>query len=157
MEMHRSAGDSGNKIEIRRMEPRDAGQVSLLEQQIFSQPWSCQGFLDALAMEHAIFLVAESEGRILGYCGMYCAMDEGEITNVAVDTELRRNGIGKLLMERLLAEAKRAGIRTVILEVRVSNESAIRLYEAFGFTIQGTRKGFYEWPKEDGYVMMLSQ
>ena len=128
-----------------------------MEQQIFSQPWSCQGFLDALASETVIFLVAESEEKLLGYCGMYCAMDEGEITNVAVDSRNRRMGIGKRLMKQLLWEAKAAGIRTVILEVRPSNEAAIRLYESFGFTVQGIRKGFYEKPKEDGYIMTLNQ
>lgn len=144
-------------IKIRRMEPEDAPEVSCMERQIFSQPWSCQGFLDALALENAIFLVAESSGKILGYCGMYCAADEGEITNVAVDEAHRNCGIGKMLVQQLLKEAKEVGIAVAILEVRISNESAIHLYEAMGFTIQGIRKGFYEMPKEDGYVMTLSQ
>lgn len=144
-------------VQIRRMEQGDVEKVSCLERQIFSQPWSRQGFLDALANENVIFLVAEAEKRIVGYCGMYCALDEGEITNVAVDSETRKKGVGRKLMDKLLGEAKTAGIRTVILEVRVSNEAAIRLYESFGFTVWGTRKGFYEKPREDGYVMSLSQ
>lgn len=144
-------------IKIRRMEPEDAHEVSCIERQIFSQPWSSQGFLDALTLENTIFLVAESSGKILGYCGMYCAADEGEITNVAVDETHRNCGIGKMLVQQLLKEAKEAGIATVILEVRISNKSAIHVYEKMGFIIQGIRKGFYELPKEDGYVMALSQ
>lgn len=142
---------------IRKMTSADAQEVSRIEQQTFSQPWSCQGFLDALTGGNAIFLVAEAEEKIAGYCGMYCAADEGEITNVAVDRSFRRRGIGRKLVEHLLAEARDAGIKNIILEVRVSNEEAIRLYESMGFSIQGTRKGFYEKPKEDGYVMSLSQ
>lgn len=142
---------------IRRMENTDAEAVSRMESTIFSQPWSCQGFLDALAAENVIFLVAEVDGKLAGYCGMYCALDEGEITNVAVGEEFRNRGIGKQLMQRLLLEAKTADITNIILEVRLSNASAIHVYETMGFTIQGIRKGFYECPKEDGYVMTLSQ
>lgn len=146
-----------SEVTVRRMEAADAEAVSRLERQIFSKPWSCRGFLDALESGNTIFLVAEAEGKIAGYCGMYCAADEGEITNVAVCPSMRRCGIGRKLMEQSLLEARQAGIRHVILEVRVSNEAAIQLYESFGFSIQGIRKGFYERPVEDGYVMMLSQ
>ncbi len=145
------------EFNVRRMTSRDTEAVSRLEAQIFSQPWSEQGFLDALAREDVIFLVAESEGRTLGYCGMYCALDEGEITNVAVDADFRGQGVGRRLMEVLLKEAQDDGIHTVILEVRVSNEAAIHLYQQLGFEIQGVRKGFYEKPKEDGYVMTVQQ
>lgn len=144
-------------VQIRRMEAADAEAVSCIEQQIFSQPWSRQGFLDALAGENAIFLVAEADRKIIGYCGMYCAADEGEITNVAVGAAYRKSGIGTKLMESLLTVAKGAGVKTVILEVRASNEEAIRLYKKFGFDLQGVRKGFYEKPKEDACVMILIQ
>lgn len=146
-----------NKITIRRMEPEDAVAAAELERQIFTRPWSSRGFLDAIAEQRNIFLAAEKDSEILGYCGMYCAADEGEITNVAVDAKMRRQQVGTRLLERLLAEAAEAGIRNVILEVRVSNEAAIRLYESLGFSICGIRKGFYEAPREDGYVMQLSQ
>ena len=139
------------------MEHWDIAEVSRLEAEIFTQPWSQQGFLDALSGENVIFLVAESKGRIVGYCGMYCAADEGEITNVAVAPKARRCGVGRRLRERFLGEARSAGARQVILEVRVSNEAAIRLYEKFGFTIRGTRRNFYDDPQEDAYVMILSQ
>ncbi len=142
---------------IRKMEQADAAEVSRLEAEIFAQPWSRQGFLDALSGEGVIFLVAELRGEIVGYCGMYCAADEGEITNVAVAPKARRHGVGKQLMEHFLREAKDAGARQVILEVRISNEAAIHLYERFGFTIRGTRKDFYDEPREDAYVMILSQ
>lgn len=148
---------SEKQFQIRRMQPEDAGEVSRLEQEIFSRPWSRQGFLDALSCDNVIFLVAETEEELAGYCGMYCALDEGEITNVAVAEKQRNRGAGRMLVEQLLKEAQASGIRRVILEVRVSNDSAIRLYERLGFSVCGIRKGFYEKPREDGYVMALSQ
>ena len=77
-------------MEIRRMSEADVFDVAAIEAKVFSQPWSGQGFRDALAMNHVIFLVAEEAGSILGYCGMYMALDEGEITNVAVSGGLQK-------------------------------------------------------------------
>lgn len=139
---------------IRKMCKEDTLAVSLLEQEIFTQPWSRQGFLNALTEEN-LFLVVERDGQIVGYCGMYCGADEGEIVNVSVKQSARRSGIGYEMLNVLLKDAKEAGIRQVVLEVRVSNQPAIRLYEKLGFAVFGLRKGFYEQPREDAYVMML--
>ena len=128
-------------IQIREMQVRDTNAVAEIERQIFSQPWSRQGFLDAVNLGNTVFLVAEENNRIIGYIGMYLAMDEGEITNVAVAP-----------VERCHAENK--GVARIVLEVRASNDSAIRLYERNGFVQCGMRKGFYEFPKEDAYVMV---
>ena len=141
-------------ITIRVMEACDCKVVSELEKQIFSQPWSEQGFLDAIARTENIFLVAEENDSICGYIGMYQALDEGEITNVAVSPEKRGQGIGSLLIEKALCIAKEQGIVQVILEVRVSNQPAIHLYEKTGFECCGVRKGFYDFPKEDAYIML---
>ena len=140
-------------LTIREMAKEDCVEVARLEKRIFSQPWSVQGFLDAIAMEQNIFLVAEEAGEICGYIGMYQSLDEGEITNVAVSPEKRNSGIGWKLMQEALATAKEQGIVRVILEVRVSNASAIGLYEKCGFANCGIRKGFYDFPKEDAYIM----
>ena len=141
-------------IEIRNMREADASAVAQIEEAVFSKPWSRQGFLDALAMDDNLFFVAEEEGRILGYIGMYVALDEGEITNVAAAPEARRRGVGAKLIEASLKEADERGIHTVVLEVRVSNTPAINLYEKYGFVRQGIRKGFYELPREDAYIYL---
>ncbi len=143
-------------ILIRKMQLSDSKAVSELEKIIFSQPWSEQGFLDALSMEQTIFLVAEEQGKICGYIGMYQSLDEGEITNVAVAPEKRGMGIGGSLIRAMLEEADRQGAVQVILEVRVSNQPAIHLYEKYGFKHCGVRKGFYDFPKEDAYIMMFT-
>ncbi len=144
-------------LTVRRMTQADCVKAAQLEKEIFSQPWSEQGFLDAISMEQNIFLVAEDAGEICGYIGMYQALDEGEITNVAVSPEKRNAGIGWKLMQAALETAKEQGISRVILEVRVSNASAIHLYEKCGFANCGVRKGFYDFPKEDAYIMLYDR
>jgi ribosomal-protein-alanine N-acetyltransferase len=145
-------------MKIRKMTPEDAALVSEIERQSFSTPWSGQGFLDALAQECTVFFVAEeSDETIAGYVGMYVSMDEGEITNVAVRPDLRGQGIAKALLKELLSYAQSHGITRIVLEVRVSNAAAIGLYEGFGFEIIGTRKGFYEFPREDAHIMVWGE
>ena len=139
------------------MTKEDCAKVAELENQIFSQPWSEQGFCDAIATEQNIFLVAEEEGEVCGYLGMYQALDEGEITNVAVAPGMRNAGIGRTLMQEALRVAREHGIAQIVLEVRVSNASAIHLYEKCGFKNCGIRKGFYDFPKEDAYIMLYRE
>jgi ribosomal-protein-alanine N-acetyltransferase len=148
------------------MMPQDAQAVAEIEQANFSRPWSRQGFLDSLASPDTLFLVALEDGEtdggnrnepplIVGYIGMYQAIDEGEITNVAVFEPYRKRGIGRALLKALAAEAGARGVSRIVLEVRVSNHPAIALYEQLGFRKIGTRKGFYVFPKEDADIMEL--
>ena len=144
-------------MKIRRMTEEDCKKAAELEKAIFSQPWSERGFLDALARKENIFLAAEEAGELCGYLGMYQSLDEGEITNVAVKAEKRNAGIGFLLMQAAIEAAKQQQISQIVLEVRVSNGSAIHLYEKCGFVNCGIRKGFYDFPKEDAYIMIYGQ
>ena len=144
-------------IQIRRMQAKDTDAVAALEKEIFSQPWSSQGFLDAINLDNTVFLVAEEENTIIGYVGMYLSVDEGEITNVAVSPEMRCHGIGGMLLAEAKKEAESRSVGRIVLEVRCSNDSAIRLYERNGFVNHGVRKGFYELPKEDAYIMIYGQ
>ena len=109
--------------------------------------------MEALPMENACFLVAERNGVILGYCGMYMAADEGEIINVAVKPEFQRQKIADGLIRRLIEESRKNGVCRLFLEVRVSNQAAICLYEKNGFVRQGIRKDFYKEIHEDAYIM----
>ncbi|MDD7178429.1 MAG: ribosomal protein S18-alanine N-acetyltransferase [Lachnospiraceae bacterium] len=139
---------------IRKMTAEDVEAVAGLEAQIFSMPWSVQGFADTLCREDVLFLVAREAGELLGYVGVYCAADEGEITNVAVAQAARRQGVGGALLDALIEALAAREIFRIVLEVRVSNEPAIGLYGQMGFQIVGTRKNFYEKPTEDAYVMV---
>ena len=80
-------------------------------------------------------------------------MEEGDVTNVVVEESWRGQGLGRSLMTRLLEDGKARGIRAFTLEVRTGNKGAIRLYEELGFRSEGVRKGFYDLPKEDAYIM----
>lgn len=140
-------------IVIRQMEKKDLNQVSEIEKSIFSLPWSMNSFMEVLQKENTIYLVAEDGDQIVGYCGLWNILSEGEITNVAVREEYRKRRIGYNLLKELLKQGKDRGIEAFTLEVRESNGGAIHLYESFGFEVAGIRKGFYERPKEDALIM----
>lgn len=149
-------------MRIRRMTAEDVSQVETIERVSFSRPWSRQSFLDALILPDTVFLVAEkpavnsagdSGTVIVGYIGMYTSLDEGEITNVAVWDIFRGQGIGRALVSAMQREAGIAKIKRVVLEVRVSNTSAIHVYEKQGFRSLGFRRNFYDFPREDALIM----
>jgi len=103
-----------------------------------------------------MFFAAKEGEHCVGYIGAYFAADEAEITNVAVDMEYRRRHIAEALVAEMQKEAAKRGTRSIFLEVRCSNTGAIALYQKMGFSICGTRRGFYEKPKEDAYVMVYT-
>ncbi|MDR2889280.1 MAG: tRNA (adenosine(37)-N6)-threonylcarbamoyltransferase complex dimerization subunit type 1 TsaB [Lachnospiraceae bacterium] len=139
---------------IRRMEIDDVAAVSALEAKVFTMPWSADDFLEMIAADYAYYYVAELAGQPIGACGVRYIVGEGQITNVLVAGEHRRKGIALRLMEQMLAEAQSAGITDFVLEVRASNQAAIKLYERLGFEVSGRRPDFYEKPVEDGLIMI---
>lgn len=141
------------KRNVRFMTAEDIPAVYEIERQSFSLPWSEKSFRESLDLPHAIFLVAEDETQILGYCGMYQVFHEGDITNIAVLPQYRGMGIGGSLLEAVIACAAERGIVDITLEVRESNIQAIHLYSRFGFENVGIRKNFYEKPREHAIVM----
>ena len=145
--------ENNNRVMIRPMTEEDLLQVETIEQESFSLPWSFDAFKSTLDREDTLYLVAAEGDTIVGYCGMYISFDEGEVPNVAVKKECRGCGIGKRMMKELLTQARARGVVSVFLEVRKSNEAAMRLYEKLGFEAAGIRKNFYEFPKEDAVIM----
>lgn len=140
-------------LQIREMTEEDLDQVADIAAALFTMPWNRQGFAEALLTDNACFLVAQDEGRIVGYCGLFMAFDEGEVINIAVRRDCQRRGIANRLFQALLDAGRQNGVSRFFLEVRVSNEAAIRLYEKNGFARQGIRRNFYKMPREDAYVM----
>ena len=126
--------------------------VSRLETECFAQPWS-EKSLALLLSEDACGFVGLLNGEVVAYGGMLFALDEGQITNIAVSPAHRRKGYGKAILEALLRHAPIGGARCVFLEVRTSNLSAVSLYEGAGFLTVGTRRNFYTSPREDALVM----
>lgn len=142
-----------SKLIIRQMEEQDLTQVCAIEEETFSMPWSRKSFQDTLSYCHTLYLTAELDGEIAGYCGCYQSLEEAEITNIAVRRQLRGYGIGRRLLEELMRIGKERGAFAYTLEVRVSNKAAIHLYESLGFVSFGIRRNFYEKPKEDALIM----
>ena len=119
---------------------------------MFSDPWSRRDFRECVAAEIP-FLVAECDGAVGGYGIAHSAADEGEILNLGVAVAQRRRGLGRALVERLLADLGARGVRSVFLEVRESNTAARRLYEMLGFREVGRRSRYYRRPVEDAVVL----
>ena len=142
-----------NNVVVRRMTMGDISFVAQIEKESFSMPWSEKSFTDALADKNNIYVVALVDDNIVGYCGMWGCAGEGQIYNVCVTKAMRGKGVGGELFRAFIDEGIKAGLSAFTLEVRVSNQSAIRLYEKCGFENAGIRKNFYDNPKEDAMIM----
>lgn len=138
---------------VREMLVEDLDQVMEIENQLFSVPWTREGYFTFLTRDNALFLVVEEKKQILGYCGILMVPDEGDVLNVAVRADRQREGIGHFLMESLIRLAGDLGVRILHLEVRNSNETALRLYERVGFHKEGIRRAYYTDPVEDAVLM----
>ena len=142
------------EFKIRKMTPEDVPAAAALEKECFSEPWSENAYLGTLADEKALYLLAETEdGEMAGMCGLLDILGEGDISNVAVAEPFRRQKVAERMMAELLRQGKERGITAFTLEVRASNEAAIRLYEKFGFACEGRRKRFYRKPEEDALIL----
>lgn len=140
-------------ISIEKMTKGYLEEVCAIEKKCFSIPWSKKSFEDELNKNNmAIYLVALYEKKVIGYAGMWHVINEGHITNIAVDPEYRKKGVGKKLVNELIEIAKDKEMIGITLEVRTSNEVAINLYKKQGFLLEGIRKEYYE-NKEDALIM----
>jgi len=142
-------------LRLSRLEERHISKILEIEAVSQSAPWSEESFRRELAHEGGVFLVAEDASGVQGYIGSWLVADELHIITIAVRPESRREGIGAKLVVECLLHGKELGAKCATLEVRVSNEPAIRLYEKLGFRDFGRRKGYYSDNKEDAEIMWL--
>lgn len=140
-------------FEIFPMTAEDIAQVAALEQACFSDPWPQSVLAHELENELSLWLVAKQDGEVLGYVGSQSVLDEADMMNLAVREPARRQGIAKALVCALCRKLSEKGVQSLTLEVRDSNEPAIRLYEALGFTQVGKRPNYYFHPKEDARIL----
>lgn len=127
--------------------------VARLEQENFSLPWSENVLRSELSNPLALWIVALSDNEVVGYVGAQIVPDEADMMNLAVSAAYRRMGIGKTLVEKLLEALQARSVRSLTLEVRVSNAPAVTLYEGLGFQTVGRRPGYYQKPKEDAFIL----
>jgi ribosomal-protein-alanine N-acetyltransferase len=156
-------GAARSQVSVRHAIGTDLEPVGAIERVSFSDPWSVESLASALALPHARFFVAEDAGPgrggrggaaiLLGYVVALLYGQEGEIADLAVAPAARRQGVGGVLLDRVLATAMESGARALYLEVRESNVAARALYQSRGFTLVGRRRGYYQRPSEDALVL----
>ncbi|NMB96565.1 MAG: ribosomal protein S18-alanine N-acetyltransferase [Clostridiaceae bacterium] len=128
--------------------------IMIVERLSFTTPWSKNAFLHELKdNKFSKYISALVNGRVVGYAGMWQIFDEGHITNIAVHPEYRKNGIGSMLLEKLIEISLENGVEKLTLEVRRSNIAAKKLYFKYGFKAEGIRKCYYADNGEDAIIM----
>ena len=137
------------------MVPADLDEVMAIEQTAFRHPWSSRFFLEELQVACAQSVLAEVNGKIVGYVLFWLLPQDVDIHNIAVHTEFRRHGIGHVLLQQVVEQARSRNSSRITLEVRVSNVPARKLYESLGFVTKGLRKGYYSDDGEDALMMAL--
>ena len=139
-----------------RMEPMNAShvsQIAQLEKQCFSDPWSEKSIASELDNPLSLWLVAVEAGEVVGYVGSQTVLGETDMMNLAVAPEARRQGTGRALVLALVEALTEKGSRSLMLEVRVSNIPAQKLYESLGFSQVGRRPKYYSNPREDALIL----
>ncbi|MBF0338094.1 MAG: ribosomal protein S18-alanine N-acetyltransferase [Nitrospirae bacterium] len=140
---------------IRRMTTDDLSAVLRIEDRAFSSPWSRRSFVYELDSDIAICLVASRADKVIGYVCTQALFGEAYILKLAVHDKFRRQNVGTLLIGSTLEVLHGLFCEKVLLEVRRSNEPALRLYECFGFKRLSVRSGYYTDPTEDAITMVL--
>ena len=140
-------------IEIVTMQSIHVPQVAALEKRCFSAPWSENSVAGELNNPLSLWLVAMDGDCLAGYVGSQSVMGETDMMNIAVDPNYRRQGIAAALVEELVRQLKAKGNYCLTLEVRASNDAAIKLYEKLGFSQIGRRPNYYRDPKEDALIL----
>jgi len=140
-------------IKIRVLELSDLSAIETIEQKAYPTPWSRSMFASELAKPTSICLGAFEGQDLVGYVINSRYVDAWHVMNVAVDPDHQRRGIATALLERLFEVTRDDERRGYTLEVRVSNEDAIALYEKLGFEARGIRRGYYTDNREDALIM----
>jgi ribosomal-protein-alanine N-acetyltransferase len=140
-------------VEIRLLELTDIDAIEEIEQRAYRTPWSRSMFASELAKPTSICLGAFEGTDLVGYIINSRYVDAWHVMNVAVDPQHQRRGIATALLERLFEQTRGDERRGYTLEVRVSNDDAIHLYEKLGFEPRGIRRGYYTDNREDALIM----
>jgi ribosomal-protein-alanine N-acetyltransferase len=157
------------QLSLELMREADVNTVQEIEREIFSTPWPRNAYYRELASRaSAHYVVLRQEGiverpagfrgadfdaTILGYGGMWRMYDEAHVTTIGVRKDLQHHGYGRVIFAGLVQAAYDMGAKWVTLEVRTTNENAMKMYESFGFKVIGRRKGYYTDNGEDAIVM----
>jgi [ribosomal protein S18]-alanine N-acetyltransferase len=140
-------------VEIRALALSDLSDIEEIEHRSYETPWSRSMFAGELAKPASLCLGAFEGEQLAGYLIVSRYVDAWHVMNIAVSPDFRRRGLATALLERLFELTDDRSRRGYTLEVRVSNDGAIRLYERLGFTARGIRRGYYTDNREDALIM----
>ena len=142
------------RFRFRDLDPGDLNDVMAIEMASFPSPWSRKLFEEEIGrtFSDAVVVVEEPGGEVVGYSICWTVGEESHLLNIAVRPDARGRGIGRALLKECLRRAARAGSRRIFLEVRPSNQQAIRIYRREGFRFVGIREGYYTDTGEDAIV-----
>jgi ribosomal-protein-alanine N-acetyltransferase len=143
-------------VNIERLRWWHIEEITPIEDELFGvEQWSAAMFWNELANGH-YYRVALDGDAVVGYAGLAInPPDEGWINNIAVRRDRQRSGIGRALLDDLIGEATRRGVRHLLLEVAADNAPAQRLYARYGFEAVGVRRGYYQPSNTDAVVMRV--
>jgi ribosomal-protein-alanine N-acetyltransferase len=129
-----------------------------VEQAAYEFPWTQGNFLDSLRSGHSAWTMRDSGGGLIAYAVVMFALDEAHLLNLTVAPACQRFGFGWRMLEAMAENARSYGARTMLLEVRPSNEAAQKMYARYGFVRIGTRRGYYPARngREDAIVMRVT-
>lgn len=147
-----------SKLRIRQMELSDIDAIMEIEDRSFPLPYSAGLWEREIRNSLSRTIVLENDrGRgaleLQGYLNFWIILDEAEIHRIAVKEEFRRSGFASILLHEMFKVLGNMGIISVHLEVRQTNQGAIKLYENFGFMIKGRRQGYYQETGEDALIL----
>ena len=142
-------------IEMLPMNARDLDEIVAIEDAVYPFPWTRGNFSDSLSAGYSTW-VCRVGGELVGYAVVMMAVDEAHLLNISVDKRRQGMGFGARLLRHAMSVARTLGARSLLLEVRPSNERALELYRHFGFVRIGVRKGYYpaQEGREDAMVLV---
>jgi len=141
------------------MAPADLEEVVAIEQGVYPHPWTRTNFSDSLKSGYQAWVLRNQGGELMGYFLVMAVVDEAHLLNVAVAAAWQGQGLGRFLLNQSVACARGLGMESMLLEVRPSNERALRIYRRYGFSEIGRRKGYYpaaDGAREDAIVMRIA-
>jgi [ribosomal protein S18]-alanine N-acetyltransferase len=147
------------QLAIEPMREVDIPTVQEIERHIFATPWPRNAYYRELSSRNSAYYIVlrrwtgPHPGEVVGYAGMWRMYDEGHVTTIGVRQDVQGSGYGRVIFAGLVQAAYQMGAKWITLEVRASNDKAMRMYEGFGFKVIGRRKGYYTDNGEDALVM----
>ena len=148
--------DENEDLILRACSVNNLTRLMGIEKQCFDNPWTTNMLVSEILNPNTHFLCLWKKDEMIGYISIWIVMDTANINNFAIDKPFQKKGYGSYLLQKSIAALKSENIREVTLEVRASNESALKLYRSNGFEIIGKSKEYYKKPTEDAYIMSKS-